>query len=164
MTTGLDAKVIQRRFHDAVSTEDVLFNALDVPPLENEALDTHNDTYALISDKSNGQHLKDLRELEKSELLSQQEYHEEVESIEQSELVSRIFAVSCDSSARESHRYECCSKEDDAMLEKYFTKLYKNEGKIKEFSKLIHSVIILSICCSVLTKANSFFSYSKFAN
>ena len=28
----------------------------------------------------------------------------------------------------------------------------------------MHSFIILSICCSVLTKANSFFSYSKFAN
>ena len=36
--------------------------------------------------------------------------------------------------------------------------------KINGFSISLHSFIILSICCSVLTKANSFFSYSKFSN
>ena len=36
--------------------------------------------------------------------------------------------------------------------------------KIIEFSIWLHSLIILLICCSVLIKANSFFSYSKLAN
>ena len=36
--------------------------------------------------------------------------------------------------------------------------------KMMELSISLHSLIILSICCSVLIKANSFFSYSKLAN
>ena len=57
------------------------------------------------------------------------------------------------------------TEETSLLWARYFASLVSTiVYKIIELLISLQSLIILSICCSVLIKANSFFSYSKLEN